>query len=139
MMCSSLSQVTLTSGLTVLGGSMFLMYDYATSTSSPTLLGTITIPSTLKSIGKGILLFYSFAQIPIFVLLLYLQSHLLSVIVIIQTLKRGVDHLLQFEDSYFIFLLVYISYHCYSNFNFTIMFSHIFLFIIIIRIFTYCY
>ena len=45
--CSSLTQITLTSGLTMIGYRMFdLMYE-------PTLLSSIVIPSTITTIGMS--------------------------------------------------------------------------------------
>lgn len=49
--CSSLSEVTLVSGLTVIGNSMFRMID-GFGDPIPSSLGTITIPSTVTSIGN---------------------------------------------------------------------------------------
>lgn len=51
-LCASLSQITLTNGLTVLGRQMFQM-GYWGSTS----MGSITIPSTLTSIGLVVVVF----------------------------------------------------------------------------------
>ena len=48
--CSSLTQILLTPGLTVIGFAMFDMYNGGAS--NPTLLGTVTIPSSLTSIGE---------------------------------------------------------------------------------------
>ena len=45
--CSSLSQVTLTSGLVLIGESMFSMEN------GPSALTSIEIPSSIKSIGKA--------------------------------------------------------------------------------------
>ena len=47
--CSSLSKVVLVSGLTVLGGYMFDMWFFGTV---PSLLTSITIPSTITTMGK---------------------------------------------------------------------------------------
>ena len=45
--CSSLSQITLTSGMTVIGFSMFSMYGL------PSSLVSVTIPSTITSFGMS--------------------------------------------------------------------------------------
>ena len=50
--CSSLTQVVLTGGLTIIGVQMFNMYGGAT------LLSSITVPSTVTSIGKDYYYYY---------------------------------------------------------------------------------
>ena len=47
-LCTLLSQVVLTNGLTTIGVSMFAM---SATPSLPTFLSTIVIPSTITSIG----------------------------------------------------------------------------------------
>ena len=47
--CSSLTQIILTNGLTIIGYEMFSMYY---RNGYPTLLSSIVIPSTISSIGE---------------------------------------------------------------------------------------
>ena len=49
MMCTALTKITLTNGLTVIGVQMFQMEENALKGAS---LQTITIPSTVTSIGE---------------------------------------------------------------------------------------
>ena len=49
--CSSLSEVILTNGLTTIGASMFFMSD-GNGNPVPTSLGSIIIPSTVTNIGR---------------------------------------------------------------------------------------
>ena len=48
--CTSLSQITFVNGLTLIGSSMFVMLD-SNGNGIPTALTSITIPSTITTIG----------------------------------------------------------------------------------------
>lgn len=50
--CSAISKIMLVNGLAVLGDQMFQMWN-GISTTSPTLLGSITVPSSVTFIGKN--------------------------------------------------------------------------------------
>ena len=111
-LCSSLTQITLTSGLTVIGGWMFDMNTG--TTSNPTLLGTVTIPSSVTSIGEGLLLLLLLLfQSSLFLLLKCYKLYYLIIVVVIFVLKYNQYNLLC--HYYFIILIIYYYYYYFEN------------------------